>query len=79
MTGRTPIENQAITACARIGKALQRQATADRQSDEAARALQVAQDEAVKALVATWPMFTAEQREQLRPILAGTIPGADGS
>ena len=63
-------------ACARIGKAAQRLATADRQSEEADEALRVAQDEAVKAFVAAAPLLTSEQHEKLRPILAGTIPAA---
>ena len=29
---------------------------------------------AIRAMVAAWPPLTLEQRERLRPVLAGTIP-----
>jgi hypothetical protein len=45
--------------------------TAVAQSEQAARAAEQARAEAVKAIVATVPLLTIEQREQ---ILAGTIP-----
>lgn len=32
--------------------------------------------ERIRAMVATWPPLTVEQRLRLRPVLAGTIPAA---
>jgi len=72
--GKTVAEHAITMACARTTKAMRKLATADRQSEHAAEAARVARAEAVKAIAAAMPLLTTEQREQLRPILAGTIP-----
>jgi hypothetical protein len=70
---RSSTEHALIMRCARIGRAAQQLATADRRSEEAEQAVRLARDEAVRAIVDAAPLLTAEQREQLRPILAGSI------
>jgi len=74
---KTIHETATTTACMRISKAVkaaQRLATADGQSEHAADVLNVTRAEAVRAIAAAMPLLTAEQREQLRPILSGSIP-----
>ena len=71
---KTPAEHQAIMGIARTQRALQQLQTADRKAGKAQAILDAARAEAIKAIVDGLPLFTAEQREQLRPILAGTLP-----
>jgi len=40
----------------------------------AGKALTDADRAAIRAMVATWPPLTLEQRERLRPVLSGTLP-----
>ena len=61
-------------AVARAGRARARYLTKDRKSREAAELAAEAQAELAAEMVATWPLLTAAQREQLRPILSGSIP-----
>ncbi len=72
--GRPADETAAAMRCARLAKLTQTALTADRHSREATKALDGARAEAVRAIVDLAPLLTTEQREQLRPILAGTIP-----
>lgn len=67
-------ETEAITICMRLGKAGQMLAKGARQQEEAGEALRIARAEAVRAIVNAAPLLTAEQRRQLRPVLAGTTP-----
>lgn len=71
---KTPLEYEVTLACARMGKAALKAVTATAQSDHAAEAAAVARAEAANVIAATMPLLTGEQREQLRPLLAGTIP-----
>ena len=71
---RPAAETGAVMRCARLAKHVQTAMTADRKSREATDALDAARAEAVRAIVDLAPLFTTEQREALRPILAGTIP-----
>jgi len=48
--------------------------TAVRSAEEAQEIVDKARADAVQAIVDAMPLLTTEQREELRPILAGTIP-----
>jgi hypothetical protein len=74
MPQRPAREQRAVMRCARLAKNVQTAMTADRKSIEFREAFDTARADAVKAIVDLAPHLTAEQREQLRPILAGTIP-----
>lgn len=72
--GKSRAEITTTAACMRATKAMVSLATAARQEEQAAEVADVTRIEAVRAMAAAIPLLTAEQREQLRPILAGSIP-----
>lgn len=76
---RSPAENTVITAGARIASHGSRLATAVRKRDEITPIIDAARLDVARAIAAAAPLLTAEQREMLRPILAGTIPASDSS
>jgi hypothetical protein len=59
---------------ARIVKAHGKSLIAVRTAEQAAQAEARARAELAESIAAAAPLLTAEQREQLRPILAGSIP-----
>jgi|HubBroStandDraft_6_1064221.scaffolds.fasta_scaffold1002914_1 hypothetical protein len=67
-------EAGAVMRCARLAKHVQTAMTAGRKSHEIAEVFDVAREEAIRAIVDLAPLLTADQREQLRPILAGSLP-----
>ena len=71
---RTVPEKAAVMRCARVAKAVQVVQTAAGQTQVAREALDMARAEAVLAIVDLAPQLTPEQREQLRPLLSGTLP-----
>jgi hypothetical protein len=75
---RWPVENRLLVRASRLARAGQQLATATRKAEDAARIADMARQEAIRAIVDAAPLLTAEQREQLRPILAGTIPADTG-
>jgi Spy/CpxP family protein refolding chaperone len=71
---KAPAEHRQVMAYAQTISAAQKLLTGVAQAEEAERIVDKARERAVKAIVDAAPLLTAEQREQLRPILAGTIP-----
>ena len=75
--------NRRKAGLARMGKSAAALARAAQDNRDTRVYLDAMRVEAVKAIVDTMPLLTAEQREQLRPILSGTIPAeaarADGA
>jgi len=89
MTRRTPAENRAVMNLAQTMRDLQKLQTSARHADETQDALERGADDAqatldaarervVKGIVDAAPLPTPEQRETLRPILAGTLPADAG-
>ena len=68
------IVNRRKAGLARMGKSAAALARAEQDNRDTGVYLDAMRAEAVRAIVDTWPALTTEQREQLRPILAGTIP-----
>jgi hypothetical protein len=71
---RTVLEDRRIAGYARMGRTAAALATGSRQNEQAEAHINAMRAEAVKAIVDVAPLLTAEQREQLRPILVGSIP-----
>lgn len=71
---KPPAEHRQVMAYAQTIQAAQQLVTGVAQAEEAQRIVDKARERAVRAIVDTWPELTAEQRETLRPILAGTLP-----
>lgn len=74
---KTAAEIRITAACMRLDKAAKKSlplATASGQHEHAASMLDVTRAEAVRAIADALPLLTAEQREQLRPILSGSVP-----
>jgi hypothetical protein len=69
-------EAGAVMRCARLAKHVQTAMTAGRKGRENTEVFDVAREEAIRAIVDLAPLLTAEQRETLRPILAGTLDHA---
>jgi len=65
--------NRRKAGLARMGKSAAALARAAQDNRDTQVYLNAMRAEAVKAIVDTWPALTAEQREQLRPILAGSL------
>lgn len=83
MPPRTAAEHRQIMEIAQTQRDLQQLYTAHRKVGDAKAVLDAARERAIRSIVDTFPILTAEQRERLRPMLAGTIPAeparADGA
>lgn len=71
---RSNAENRLITTGGRLAKCGQQLATAQRQHEHTGAIIDSARAEVIRAIVDVAPLLTDEQRAQLRPLLAGTLP-----
>ena len=71
---RSGAEHQTYMRAARLAQTAGRVATKQRNLAEAAAAEAQARALLAEEIASAAPLLTAEQREALRPILAGTIP-----
>lgn len=72
------VVNRRKAGLARMGKSAAALARAEQDNRDTQVYLDAMRAEAIRAIVDTMPLLTAEQREQLRPILSGSIPADSG-